>query len=125
MNHVHAGRKLERNRNARRALIKSLIEGVVLHDRIRTTEARAKEVKSRIDRVLNYAKEAGFASTPSRRVAALRLLKKRLSGKTLDRLSDPSFLKRLSTRKSGYARVVKLPPRRSDGARIAVLELVD
>ena len=125
MNHAHAGRKLERNRNGRRALVKSLFEGVVLHGRIQTTEARAKEIKSRIDRVLNYAKEAGSTSDPSRRVAVLRLLKKRLSEITLERLSDREFLKRFDARTSGYARVVKMPPRRSDGARLAILEFVD
>lgn len=127
MKHVHAGRKLERNRNGRRALVRGLVESLVVHGRITTTEARAKEIKSRVDRLLNFAKEAGLVSDTdsSRRVAILRLLKKRVSSVTLHRLSDRDFVSRFSSRQSGYARVIKMPPRRSDGARVAVLEFVD
>lgn len=123
MNHRRSGKKLERNRNGRRALVKSLTESLVLHGRIKTTEARAKEMKSRIDRILNYAKKG--LNVPEKRVSSLRLLKKRVSGITLERLSDTDFLKKFDTRTSGYARVVKLPPRKTDGAKVAILEFVD
>ncbi|MGB2791602.1 MAG: 50S ribosomal protein L17 [Candidatus Moraniibacteriota bacterium] len=123
MNHQNSGRKLERNRSQRRALVKSLAEGLVLHGRIRTTEARAKEMKSRIDRLVNIAKEG--ADVPDRRVATIRLLKKRVSEVTLDRLCDVDFLKKFGTRTSGFTRVVKLAPRKTDGAKVAILEFVD
>ncbi len=123
MNHQKSGRKLERNRNQRRALVKSLAEGLVLNGRIRTTEARAKEMKSRIDRLVNIAKEGVLV--PERRVATLRLLKKRVSGITLDHLCSEDFLKKFGTRTSGFARVVKLTPRKTDGAKMAILEFVD
>ncbi len=123
MNHQHSGRKLERNRNQRRALIKSLVEGLVIHGRIRTTEARAKELKSRIDRLVNIAKKG--VEIPERRVSSFRLLKKRVSEVTLTRLSDADFLKKFGTRTSGFTRVVKLAPRKSDGAKVAILEFVD
>lgn len=123
MNHQNSGRKLERNRSQRRALIKSLAEGLVLHGRIRTTEARAKEMKSRIDRLVNIAKEG--IDIPDRRVATIRLLKKRVSEVTLDRLCDADFLKKFGTRTSGFTRVVKLAPRKTDGAKVAILEFVD
>lgn len=125
MNHGKSGRKLERNRNGRRALVRCLFESLVLHGKIQTTEARAKEMKSRIDRILGLAKRATSATDPSLRVSTLRLLRKRVSLTTLGRLSDASFLKKFDTRTSGYARVVKLPPRRSDGAKMAILEFVD
>lgn len=123
MNHRRSGKKLERNRNQRRALVKSLIEALVLHGRIKTTEARAKELKSRIDRILNFAKKG--LDVPAERVSALRLLQRRVSKVTLERLSDVDFLKKFATRTSGYARVVKLPPRKTDGAKVAILEFVD
>jgi large subunit ribosomal protein L17 len=123
MDHRSSGRKLERNRNQRRALVKSLVESLVTHGRIRTTEARAKEIKSRIDRILTLAKRG--VEAPDRKVASLRLLKKRVSEVTLGYLSDTDFLKKFSSRTSGFTRVVKLPPRKSDGARVAVLEFVD
>ncbi len=123
MDHQTSGRKLQRNRNQRRALISSLVEGLVLHGRIRTTEARAKEIKSRIDRLINIAKNG--VTAPDRRVSALRLLRKRVSGVTLRRFSDADFLKKFGARRSGFTRVVKLPPRKSDSARVAILEFVD
>ncbi len=123
MNHQKSGRKLERNRNQRRALVKSLAEGLVLHGRIRTTEARAKEMKSRIDRLVNIAKEG--ISVPDRRVATIRLLKRRVSDVTLERLCDADFLKKFGARTSGFTRVVKLAPRKTDGAKVAILEFVD
>ena len=123
MSHQKSGRKLERNRNQRRALVKSLAEGLVLHGRIQTTEARAKEMKSRIDRLISLAKEG--VTTPERRVSVIRLLKKRVSEITLDRLCDADFVKKFETRTSGFTRVVKLAPRKTDGAKIAILEFVD
>ncbi len=123
MNHQNSGRKLERNRSQRRALVKSLAESLVLHGRIRTTEARAKEMKARIDRLVNIAKKG--VDVPDRRVATIRLLKKRVSEVTLDCLCDVDFLKKFGTRTSGFTRVVKLAPRKTDGAKVAILEFVD
>lgn len=125
MKHGRAGKKLERNRNGRRALVRSLVESLVIHGRIRTTEARAKELKSRIDRVLNAAKESHFAVDPARRIAVKRSLRSRYSSSTCDRLDDSEFIQNLSERKSGYSRVVKLSPRRGDGARMSIIEIVD
>ncbi len=122
MHHRTKGRKLERNRNGRRALVRSLVESLVVHGRIQTTEAKAKEIKSRIDRIVNTAKNALVAES---RVSTLRLLKSRVSLPTLERFSDNAFVERFNKRTSGYARVVKLSPRRGDGARMAVLEFVD
>lgn len=123
MDHRTSGRKLERNRNQRRALVKSLVEGLVIHGRIRTTEARAKEIRSRIDRIVNIAKSG--VDTPEKKVSSIRLLRSRVSGVTLERLSDEEFLKKFSSRTSGFTRVVKLSPRKTDGAKVAILEFVD
>lgn len=123
MHHRTSGRKLERNRNQRRALVKSLVESLVIHGRIRTTEARAKEIKSRIDRLVNIAKKG--MEVPDRKVSAFRLLRRRVSEKAFEYFSDADFLKKFGARTSGFTRVVKLPPRRSDGAKVAMLEFVD
>lgn len=123
MDHRTSGRKLERDRSGRRALVKSLVESLVLYGHIQTTEARAKEIKSRIDRIVNIAKEG--VEIPARRVSTLRLLRRRVSETTLTILSDAKFLKKFGTRTSGFARVVKLAPRKSDGAKVAILEFVD
>lgn len=125
MNHGrHNGRKLERNRNGRRALVKTLLGSLIIVERIQTTEAKAKEAKSRIDRIINRAREAKNTNDPSKRVATLRELRRILPIIAVKKLSEDEFLHSLGDRKSGYARVVKLPPRRGDGARIALVELI-
>lgn len=125
MNHGrHNGRKLERNRKGRRALVKTLLGSLILSDRMQTTEAKAKEAKSRIDRIINRAKEARDTQDSSKQVAILRELRRILPLVAVKRLSEDIFLRSLGDRRSGYARVVKLPPRRGDGARIAIVELI-
>lgn len=125
MNHGrHNGRKLERNRKGRRALVKTLLGSLIMAERMQTTEAKAKEAKSRIDRIVNRAKDSRDAKNPSQRVTALRELRRILPMVAVKKLSEDTFLKSLGDRRSGYARVVKLPPRRGDGARIAIVELI-
>lgn len=125
MNHGrHNGRKLERNRKGRRALVKTLLGSLIMVERMQTTEAKAKEAKSRIDRIINRAREAKNTNDPSKRVSALRELRRILPIIAVKKLSEDEFLQSLGDRKSGYARVVKLPPRRGDGARIALVELI-
>ena len=58
MQHLRKKRKFRRERNQRNALIKSLFDGLVLHEKIKTTEAKAKEIHSLIDKIINRAKEA-------------------------------------------------------------------
>ena len=96
----------------------SLIE----RERMVTTEAKAKEVKSRIDRVIVLAKRI---SDPEKKVATLRLLSSRLPKMAIEKFSNDDFRKRFEKRESGFTRVTKLPARKSDSAKMAVIEFVD
>lgn len=121
MKHRHSGRVLSRGRNQRRALIKTLLGSLILHERITTTEAKAKEMKNFIDQVINKAKVGRNDIT--RRVAIIRELQgmiPEVASKKL--LSD--FSTRFEGRQSGYIRVVKLDPRKSDSAKMAIIEFV-
>lgn len=92
-----------------------------MHERITTTQAKAKEVKNFIDQVVNKAKEA--RTNVDRKVALLRQLNQDLPTMAAKKmLSD--FSQKFESRDSGYVRVVKLEPRKTDGAQMAIIEFV-
>ena len=121
MKHKHSGRVFGRERNQRRALLKTLLVSLVLRERVATTEAKAKEMKNFIDRIVNKAKE-GRNNAP-RRVTAIRELNKMLPLVAVKKLFG-DFGARFDGRGSGYTRVVKVEQRKSDGAKMAVIEFV-
>jgi large subunit ribosomal protein L17 len=121
MKHRHQGRVFGRVRNQRNALIKTLLGSLVLHERMTTTEAKAKEVKIYIDQVINKAKVA--RNNETRRVAMIRELQKHIPLVATKKLIG-EFGARFEGRTSGYTRVVKLEPRKSDGAKMAIIEFV-
>jgi large subunit ribosomal protein L17 len=109
------GRKLSRKSGPRRALLKSLASALILREKIQSTQAKAKEVAVFVERMISLAKQGNLAS------------KKRLS-----QFFTPKIAKKLAkelaprykTRKGGYTRIIKLAPRKSDGAKMVIIELV-
>jgi large subunit ribosomal protein L17 len=119
MKHQKAGRKFSRIRKQRRALIKSLIDSLILKEKMTTTEAKAKELKGIVDKIINKAKKIDDSS----KVAVIRDLSKKISSKSVKKLSG-DLIKRFEGRKSGYTRVFKLGRRKGDSAKMAVIEFV-
>lgn len=116
MRHHNANRKLKRERNQRRALLRSLARELFLHGKIVTTEAKAKEVRSFAEKLITEAKK----ETPaSQRVAASRLANNTIVGKLVKTIA-PQY----KDRNGGYTRIVKLERRPSDGSKMAAIELV-
>ncbi len=113
---------MSRVKNQRKALIYGLVSNLILHERIETTEAKAKEIKPVIDRVITKAKKA--QSQPERKVAIIRDLRKDLNKQSVGKLFDKDFVKKFDKRNSGYTRIVKLPNRKSDDAKMAIIEFV-
>ena len=109
------GRKLSRKRNQRRALLKALSSALLLREKIKTTEAKAKEVSGYTEKLITIAKKGNLASR--------RRLSRFFSPKIVKKLMA-EIAPRYKTRKGGYTRVIKLGPRRSDGARMALIELI-
>ncbi|HJN62417.1 MAG TPA: 50S ribosomal protein L17 [Candidatus Parcubacteria bacterium] len=109
------GRKFSRKKNQRKALFKALISALVLHEKIKTTEAKAKEIRSMIEKFITRAKKGDIHS---RRLLA-SFFSPRIVKKLVDEIS-PKY----KTRKGGYTRIIKLGPRRSDGAKIVIIELI-
>ena len=119
MNHQKSGRKFSRIRKQRKALIKSLVDSLIIKEKMTTTEAKAKELKGIIDKIINKAKKINDIN----KVAVIRDLKKKISSQSVKKLSG-DLIKRFEGRKSGYTRVSKLGRRKGDSAKMAVIELV-
>jgi len=109
------GRKLSRKRDQRKALLKSLARELFLKERIETTEAKAKELRSFAERFIERAKEKNLSNI--RYVA--RFFAKDVIKKLFDEIGP-----RYKERKGGYTRILKLGQRKSDGAKMAIIELV-
>jgi large subunit ribosomal protein L17 len=123
MRHQVAGRKLGRNTSQRIALARGLITELFRHDRISTTEAKARFMRGEAEHLITIAKR-GLADGGNPVHA------RRLAGRVI---TDPDVTKRLfdevaprfAERPGGYTRLVKVGPRLGDGAPMAVLELVE
>jgi large subunit ribosomal protein L17 len=109
------GRKLSRERDQRKALIRSLARALLLKEKIKTTEARAKEVRCFIEKQITLSKRPGLSSQ--------RLLARHFPSAIVKKLVT-EIAPRYKERKGGYTRIIKLGPRKSNGARMAIIELV-
>jgi large subunit ribosomal protein L17 len=146
MRHRKLGRQFGRNTSHRKAMFRALTANLVLHERIETTEAKAKELRRIAERLVSRARRLGpVAYTPweqlseadrSRRLAAKRQVASFLrrigttSGEegtvTVD-LVEKVFVdlaKRFEGRPGGYTRIIKLGPRRGDNAPMTYIEWV-
>ena len=117
MRHHDANRKFGRPKSGRSALLKGLAASLITHERILTTEAKARELRPRIEKMVTRAKKPTLA--------ARRVL---LSGfynneSVVSKLID-SIAPRYEKRAGGYTRIVKLVQRKSDGSPMAVIEFV-
>jgi large subunit ribosomal protein L17 len=110
-------RKLGRNRSHRRATLANLSTELILHKRLTTTEAKAKEMKRVFDKLITKAKKGTLHSQRE----IFKFIKNKEAVKTL--FSD--VISKTADRNGGYTRVIKLPPRLGDAANMALLELVD
>ena len=109
------GRKLSRKRDQRKALLRSLANNLIVKERIKTTEAKAKEVSGFVEKLITKAKKGDLSSR--------RLLIKFFSPKIVKKMTD-EIAPRYKDRKGGYTRIVKLGQRITDGARMVIIELI-
>jgi len=117
MRHLKKGRQLHRSSSHRKALLRNLAISVLTHECIRTTEAKAKEARGLIDRVITWGKRGDLHA---RRLAARQVKSRTLVKKVFDELAP-----RYRGRPGGYTRIIKAGYRPGDNAPIVVLELVD
>jgi len=148
MRHRKSGRQFSRNTSHRRAMLRALTANLIAHERIETTDAKAKELRRVAERVITRARRLGdVAFTPndqlsvadrSQRLAAQQQVGRFLqrfavvtesedSSKKID-LIEKVFVdlaKRFKDRPGGYTRIIKVGNRRGDNAPMSIIELVD
>lgn len=148
MRHRKSGRQFSRNTSHRRAMLRALTANLIAHERIETTDAKAKELRRVAERVITRARRLGdVAFTPNDQLSvadrARRLAAQQQVGKFLQRfavvteseeaskkvdLIEKVFVdlaKRFKDRPGGYTRIIKVGNRRGDNAPMSIIELVD
>ena len=117
MKHLQSGRKFHRKKGQRVALFKNLLNNLILREKMETTEAKAKTIKSKVEKLITAAKKQN--------PAVFRLLLSRLSNKkTVEKLYF-TLASRYKNRQGGYTRIIKSAKQRTrDGAKMATIEFV-
>ncbi|OZU87272.1 50S ribosomal protein L17 [Virgibacillus indicus] len=115
-------RKLGRATDTRMALLRNLASDLIIHERLETTEAKAKELKSVVDKMITLGKRGDLHA---RRQAAAFLYNQEANENesVIQKLFD-DVAARYEDRQGGYTRVLKLGARQGDGAKMAIIELV-
>ena len=120
MRHGKKGRKLNRTASHRKALKSNLAASLVMHKRIRTTNAKAKELRGFVERLVTYAKRGD--------VHGRRLIIQKINGQLGKKIANiliheiaPEF----ENRQGGYTRIIKLNNRKNDNAPVSIIEFVD
>lgn len=116
MRHQKRGRQLGRNTKHRRALFRNLVTSLFEHERIETTEAKAKEIRGIAERLITFGKKGDLSA---RRRAAAYLMDKKIVQKLF---SDIAL--RFEGRNGGYTRLIKTRIRIGDAAKMTAIELV-
>ena len=118
--HQKKGRKLNRTASHRKALFSNLAASLVIHKKIRTTDAKGKELRTYIERLVTYAKRGD--------VHGRRLIQKRITGKRGKEIANilihdiaPAY----ADRHGGYTRLIKLNNRKNDNAPVSLIEFID
>jgi large subunit ribosomal protein L17 len=117
MRHQKTRNKLSRDSAHRKALLMNLSKEIIEHERIETTEAKAKAVKPEIEKLITLAKRGDLHA---RRQALATLAQDKF---TVHRLFE-EVAPRYTERPGGYTRILKLGPRRSDATEMVFIELV-
>ncbi len=117
MRHLHKGRKLNKTATHRRAMFNNMLVSLIKEESIHTTDAKAKELRGLIDKMITYAKKNTNAT--------VRQAKKYIKDKEAFKKLFNEFPNRFEGRVSGYTRIVKYKNRKGDNAPISVIEFVD
>lgn len=115
MRKLKKGRKLSRKRGQRKALLRSQAEALFLREKIKTTQAKTRELSSFAEKLITIAKKGNIAA----RRDILRLFSPKIAKKLINDIGP-----RYKERKGGYTRIIKIGPREQDGAKMAIIELV-
>ena len=120
MRHQKRGRKFNRTASHRKSMMSNLASALILHKRIQTTDAKGKELRGFVERLVTYAKQGD--------VHGRRLIQKKIKGKRAKQIANilihdiaPTY----EDRHGGYTRIIKLNNRKNDNASVSLIEFVD
>lgn len=116
MKHHKKGRIFGLPKNKREALLRSLALSLVLHGRIQTTEAKAKELRPFVEHLVTFGKK--------KTLAARRIVRARLGSESGATKIFTEVAKKYENRPGGYTRIIKLPPRLKDASSQAIIEFL-
>jgi len=117
MRHQKAGRKLGMNTSHRLAMLRNMVTSLIVHERIQTTDTRAKELKRIADRMVTLGKRGDLHA----RRLALRTIRLKSAAKKLFEEIAPRF----TSRQGGYTRIVKIKRRLGDNAPVSIIEFTE
>ena len=120
MRHQKRGRKFNRTASHRKAMMSNLASALILHKRIQTTDAKGKELRGFVERLVTYAKHGD--------VHGRRLIQKKIQGKRAKQIANiliHDIAPIYEDRNGGYTRLIKLNNRKNDNASISLIEFVD
>lgn len=115
MKHLKKGRKFGRKKDQRRILLKNLADSLILKEKITTTEAKAKELRPFVEKLITRSKKTDLSS--------VRYLTRYLTEKARKKITV-QIGPRYQEKKGGYTRIIKTVPRKTDGAKRAIIELI-
>lgn len=116
MRHRKKGKKLDRKKSPRELMLKNLASSIIIYEKVKTTEAKAKAVKPILEQAIAIAIKGGLSA----RRRLISLLPQKLAVKKAMEV----MAARYKDRRGGYSRIIKLGSRQGDGARVAQIELV-
>ena len=119
-------RKLGRTSDQRKAMLRDLATSLIVSERIETTEARAKEVRSVVEKLITLGKKGDLASrrNAAKTLQNVEILNEDESTQTALQKLFGEIAERYNERQGGYTRILKVGPRRGDGAESVIIELV-
>ncbi len=117
MRHRRKGKKLGVNPSHRRALLANMAENLIIHKRIKTTDARAKELRRYIEPLVTKAKKGDLNS--------IRMIAKKIRHKKILDILLNDIAPVYDNRNGGYTRIIKLGFRDNDRASVSLIEFVD
>lgn len=116
MRHLVSGRKLNRTASHRKAMLSNLAVSILDEERVTTTLAKAKEVRSVVERLITYGKKGDLSS--------IRMAARRINDKTVLKKLFDDIAKGYKDREGGYTRIIKVDNRKGDNAPMSIIELV-
>ncbi len=114
MKHRIFGKKLNRNTKQRKALFKSLLHALIIHEKVQTTVARARAIRRLVERIVTLAKDGSVAA--SRQIAAI--VNRKESIEKLNKVIVPRFKNKIG----GYIRMIRIDKRKGDNAERVILQ---